>query len=314
MKRTLYASVIAGFCAMIPGVLLANAPGTMCSLAQSGQVDCIRPDHFTYDLCQQIENVSRNNGIDPGFFARLLWQESRFDPNALSRAGAQGIAQFMPQTAKLRGLPDSYNPAQAIERSANYLGELQRTYGNAGLAAVAYNGGEGRANGFTKEGKGLASETVNYVPIITGLSAERWRDDPPKAHDFRLDGDTPFLQSCLNLAKDRRLTKLSPPGPKHKAWGVQLAFGRTKSEAKAKAKVARLRSSCRALVNQKRRTICRSNRGCRANRPTLWRALGETQKTLQPPYAAKSAAEGVRARFIRTRSIRSRLRSAALSA
>ena len=67
MKRTLYAIVIAGFCAMIPSVLLANVPGTMCSLAQSGQVDCIRPDHFTYDLCQQIENVSRNNGIDPGF-------------------------------------------------------------------------------------------------------------------------------------------------------------------------------------------------------------------------------------------------------
>ena len=76
MKRTLYASVIAGFCAMIPDVLLANAPGTMSSLAQSGQVNCIRPDHFVFDLCQQIENVSRNNGINPGFFARLLWQES----------------------------------------------------------------------------------------------------------------------------------------------------------------------------------------------------------------------------------------------
>ena len=131
MKRTLYASVIAGFCAAIPGVLRANAPGTMCSLAQSGPVDCIRPDHFAFDLCQQIKNVSHNNGIDPGFFARLLWQESRFDPNALSHAGGQGIAQFMPQTAKFRGLPDSYNPAQAVERSANYLGELQRTYGNA---------------------------------------------------------------------------------------------------------------------------------------------------------------------------------------
>ena len=95
---------------------LAASPGTMCSLAQSGQVDCIRPEHFAYDLCQQIENTSRNNGIDPAFFARLLWQESRFDPNALSHAGAQGIAQFMPQTAKLRGLPDSYNPAQAVER------------------------------------------------------------------------------------------------------------------------------------------------------------------------------------------------------
>lgn len=53
----------------------------------------------------------------------------------------------MPQTAKLLGLPDSYYPAHAIERSANYLGELQRTYGNTGLAAVAYNWGEGRAAG-----------------------------------------------------------------------------------------------------------------------------------------------------------------------
>ena len=67
MKRTLYASVIAGFRAAIPVVLRANAPGTMCSLAQSGQIDCIRSDHFAYDLCQLIENVSHNNGIDPGF-------------------------------------------------------------------------------------------------------------------------------------------------------------------------------------------------------------------------------------------------------
>ena len=76
MKRILYASVIAEFWTATPVVFLANAPGPMCSWAQSGQVDCIRPDHFTYDLCQKIENVSRNNGIDPGFFARLLWQES----------------------------------------------------------------------------------------------------------------------------------------------------------------------------------------------------------------------------------------------
>lgn len=76
MKRILYASVIAEFWTATPVVFLANAPGPMCSWAQSGQVDCIRPDHFTYDLCQKIENVSRNNGIDPGFFARLLRQKS----------------------------------------------------------------------------------------------------------------------------------------------------------------------------------------------------------------------------------------------
>jgi hypothetical protein len=217
----------------------------------------------------------------------------------------------MPQTAKLLGLPDSYYPAQAIERSANYLGELQRTYGNTGLAAVAYNWGEGRANGFTKEGNGLASETVNYVPIITGLSPERWRDDPPKEHGFRLVGNTPFLLSCLNLVKDRRLTKLSPPGLKYKTWGAQLAFGRTKSEAKAK--VARLCSSRLVLLKSKRRTSCRSNRGWRAKRTKLLRALDEIQRTLQSPYDAKSAAEGVLARSIKTKSIKSRLRSAALS-
>ena len=111
-------------------------------------------------------------------------------------------------------------------------------------------GGEGGANGFTNEGKGLARETVNYVPIITGLSATRWRDDPPKSHDFRLDGDTPFLQSCLNLAKNRKMTRLAPPPPRNKLWGVQVGFGRNKSDAKAN--VRRLTQRCRGLVTSEK--------------------------------------------------------------
>ena len=228
----------------------AGTPGTMCSLRAAGAVDCIRPEHFAFDTCQQIENTARRYGLDAGFFARLLWQESRFDANALSPAGAQGIAQFMPQTAKLRNLPDSYNPAQAIERSAQYLGVMQRTYGNAGLAAVAYNGGEGRADGFTKDGKGLARETVNYVQIITGLTAEQWRDDPPKAHDFRLNGDQPFLPACLRMAKNRKLTKLGPPPSRYKPWGVQIGFGRTKKVAKVN--IARLTQRCSKDVGREK--------------------------------------------------------------
>ena len=227
-----------------------HSPGTMCSLRAAGAVDCIRPEHFAFDTCQQIENTSRRYGLDAGFFARLLWQESRFDPNALSPAGAQGIAQFMPATAKLRNLPDSYNPAQAIERSAQYLGIMQRTYGNAGLAAIAYNGGERRADGFTKEGKGLARETVNYVQIITGLTAERWRDDPPKTHDFRLNGNQPFVAACLRMAQKRKLTKLGPPPSRFKPWGVQIGFGRTKKVARAN--VARLTQRCSGLVKKEK--------------------------------------------------------------
>lgn len=99
----------------------------------------------------------------------------------------------MPQMATMCGFSDRCNATQAVERSTNYLGELQHTYGNAGIAAVVYNGGERSADGFTKEGNGLARETFNYVLVISGLSATRWRDDQPIVHDFRRDGDTPFL-------------------------------------------------------------------------------------------------------------------------
>ncbi|MCO4825474.1 MAG: transglycosylase SLT domain-containing protein, partial [Amylibacter sp.] len=78
----------------------------------------IRTAHSAFDTCQALRDVSRTHGLDAGFFTRLIWQESRFDPNALSPAGAQGIAQFMPQTAKLRGLSASYNPALALDHSA----------------------------------------------------------------------------------------------------------------------------------------------------------------------------------------------------
>lgn len=228
----------------------AQPPGTMCSLRSSGPQDCIRPAFFAFDTCQQIENVARRHDLDPGFFARLLWQESRFDPNALSPAGAQGIAQFMPGTAKLRGLPDSCNPAQAIERSGEYLGYLQRRYGSAGIAAVAYNGGERRADGFTLQGKGLATETINYVQIISGLTAETWRDTPPKAHDFRLNATVPFLQACLDMAKNRTFTKFKKPAPAIKEWGAQLAFGPTRSEARRNLR--RLTARCTGLVSREK--------------------------------------------------------------
>ncbi len=218
-------------------------PGTLCSDGTLGPRQCIRQAHFAFDTCQLIGDAARRHELDAGFFTRLLWQESRFDPNALSPVGAQGIAQFMPNTARLRGFTDAFNPAEAMERSAQYLGVLQKRYGNAGLAAVAYNGGERRADGFTQQGKGLAQETWDYVQIITGLSADIWRDDPPKGHDFGLDAAQPFMPACLALAKDRRITPLKSMV---KPWSAQLAYGKTRAQAQASVK--RLTAQCRARV------------------------------------------------------------------
>ncbi|MHA6325218.1 lytic transglycosylase domain-containing protein [Roseivivax sp. CAU 1753] len=210
-----------------------RAPGTMCSAGKWTQVHCIRPAHFVHDTCQAIEAFSRAHRLDPHFFARLLWQESRFDPNAVSPAKARGIAQFIDATAARRGLADSLNPALALEHSAQYLGELIARFGNPGLAAVAYNGGESRAEGLIAETGGLARETVQYVQIITGLTAETWRDAPPDTHDFDLQSQLDFQPACHDLARNRRLTAYPPPEPRHAPWGVQVAFGRSADAARA---------------------------------------------------------------------------------
>ncbi|WP_366140030.1 lytic transglycosylase domain-containing protein [uncultured Pelagimonas sp.] len=226
---------------MLAGMAQADTdePGTMCSDGAFGQVQCIRPSHFVFDTCQAIEAFAKDSNLDPGFFARLIWQESRFDPNALSHANARGIAQFIPSTAKLRGLRDPYNPAQALEYSAEYLGDMSVRFGNHGLAAIGYNGGERRAKGLMAGTGGLARETVNYVKIITGFPAEVWAHNPPKTHDYRLQKDKPFQQACYELARKRKLSKyppLEPPEPKLKKWGVQMAFGVTKKRALAQYK------------------------------------------------------------------------------
>ena len=67
-------------------------------------------------VCDLIEAHADQNGLPKDFFARLIWKESRFDPNAVSPVGAEGIAQFMPGTAKMRGLANSFDIEQAHSR------------------------------------------------------------------------------------------------------------------------------------------------------------------------------------------------------
>lgn len=241
------------FLILLPGLAQANPrpdPGTHCSSGKFGPVQCIRPAYFVHDVCQALESFAGRNGLDPGFFTRLIWQESRFDPNARSHANAQGIAQFIPSTARLRGLADTYNPALALEHSAEYLGELSRRYGNHGLAAVAYNGGESRADGLVAGTGGLARETVDYVQIITGLTAETWRDTPPDSHDFRIVKGKAFQVACHDLARNRRITAYPKPLPALKPWGAQLAFGTTREAARAA--FSRKTQACRGLVSSEK--------------------------------------------------------------
>jgi len=184
---------------------------------------CIRQSAFFRDTCTAIARFAWRERLPPGFFARLIWQESRFDPYALSIAGAQGIAQFMPSTARLRGLANSFDPAEALSKSAAYLRFLADKYGNLGLAAAAYNGGEGRMTRYVTAGGGLPPETRYYVEIITGLPVEAWMQDPPPAPDYRLSKTEPFIGACVTMAETQSTPQLDRPPSEWHPWGVLLA-------------------------------------------------------------------------------------------
>lgn len=226
------------------GAAWGEPPDRACSTPKWGQPHCILHEHFIYDTCNAMRIFADRHGLNRDFFARLIWQESRLDPNALSHADARGIAQFIPSTARLRGLKDPFNPADALEHSAQYLAEMTRRYGNEGMAAIGYNGGERRAEKFL-DGGGLAIETINYVPIVTGLTAGEWRDTPPKTHDFRLSKTDDFHTACTAMAQNRRLTPVKII-PLLNPWGVQMAFGKTGDEARAAFK--RQTAQCRGTV------------------------------------------------------------------
>ncbi|MDR9774434.1 lytic transglycosylase domain-containing protein [Rhizobium hidalgonense] len=184
---------------------------------------CIRKDSFNRDLCVAIEHFASANQLPPDYFARLIWRESTFRPDAVSFKGAQGIAQFMPGTAKLRGLEDSYQVLEALRKSAQYLDELRDRFGNLGLAAAAYNAGENGLASYLASGR-LPHETRGYVMAITAHTVEEWKDNPPEDAAAPLDKDKPFLDGCVALA-ERRTLKEAPWRPEGDwaPWGVQLA-------------------------------------------------------------------------------------------
>jgi hypothetical protein len=223
--------VLIGVSGWLPGKPIIAAPApAVTSYCFDRELDdgrprpiCIGLKTYTADVCSAIERYATIWNLPPGYFGRLIWQESHFDANAMSFAGAEGIAQFMPETGRLQGLRNAYDPAEELWRSARYLNFLAQKFGNLGLAAAAYNGGEGAAARFIS-GKGyLAVETLDYVQIVTGVSVTSWLGGVTKQPDYSLQPSKPFQQACIDLAENNRLQKFTPPTAIVKPWGIQLA-------------------------------------------------------------------------------------------
>ena len=205
-------------------------------------------------LCRVIEDSARARGLPVPFLTRLIWRESSFRVGVVSPAGAQGIAQFMPGTARERGLLDPFDPEQAIPHAAHLLADLKRQFGNLGLAAAAYNGGAGRVTGWLAGSGGLPAETRAYVIAITGATAEDWRGGPSASIELPEGGglektsvpDPEPEKTCLQVTASLRIPSRGdrfalnlnegPAAP----WGVQLAGNFSKALALQSFSRARL--------------------------------------------------------------------------
>jgi transglycosylase-like protein with SLT domain/sporulation related protein len=193
-------------------------------------------------MCLMIESAARANGLPLEFFARVIWQESRFQSDAVgpvTRSGqrAQGIAQFMPGTASERRLLDPFDPVQALPKSAEFLSALRSQFGNLGLAAAAYNAGPRRVQEWLAGKGGMPAETRNYVYAITGSSVDDWAavGNNAKPPERAPASGCRELMALLRRAPNPFVTgleqhvKLSAA----RAWGVQLAAGFDRNRALA---------------------------------------------------------------------------------
>lgn len=194
-------------------------------------------------ICLMIESAAKDAGLPLDFFSRVIWQESRFQPDAVgpvTRSGdrAQGIAQFMPGTASERRLLDPFDPVQALPKSAEFLRELRDQFGNLGLAAAAYNAGPRRVREWIEGTGPMPAETRNYVVAITGISIDDWKNanaakqpQPQQASVTSCRDLMALLQRAPNPFVEG-LTQRVKVGA-DQPWGVQLAAGFSRDRALA---------------------------------------------------------------------------------
>ena len=162
--------------ALISLFLFSNLTGLLFSrvlapvaVASAETTSSIPPDIPTSGdpkLDRIIFEAGEKQGIDPRFIHAVIWQESKYKVDARSHAGAQGLMQLMPATAKRFGCNNVNDPVENITAGTKYLSWLLKRFaGNVELALAGYNAGEGSVDKY--DGIPPYNETQNYVKIIS---------------------------------------------------------------------------------------------------------------------------------------------------
>ena len=143
----------------------AMAPSVQATTRDSDVIPLDIPQSGDCDLDLIIFRASQREGIDPRFIHAVIQQESQYDPDATSPAGAKGLMQLMPATAKRFKCDDLSDQACNVQAGTKYLAWLLKRFnGDVSLALAGYNAGEGAVDKY----KGIPPyhETENYVKKI----------------------------------------------------------------------------------------------------------------------------------------------------
>ena len=167
MRRLLSLLVLAGGLLVAVLVLQGSAPGWWERL------------WYPLEYKEIVRGHARNYNLDPALLAAVIYQESKFKPDAQSSSGAVGLMQLLPDTAKGIALhtggsqfrvEDLYNPEINVRYGAWYLRHLLRKYGDERLALAAYNAGQNNVDRWKRDGLAIQfPETREYVDRVEEL-------------------------------------------------------------------------------------------------------------------------------------------------
>ncbi|HEY9856622.1 MAG TPA: lytic transglycosylase domain-containing protein [Stenomitos sp.] len=139
---------------------IAQIQGSLAPMSQA-------PAQSFADAMQAATQAAKPSGVDPALVQAVIQAESGGDPKAVSKAGAMGLMQLMPETAQDMGVTDPFDPAQNVAGGTRYLQQMIDRFGNVPEALAAYNAGPGAVE---KHG-GIPpyTETRHYVQRVLDL-------------------------------------------------------------------------------------------------------------------------------------------------
>ncbi len=182
------------------------------------------------DVCRALEQSAAENALPVEFFARVIWQESRFDARAVSPKGAEGIAQFMPRDRQLarprRSVRSDRGAAAFGCLLARTAGPVWQSWTRCGSVQCRSR----RVSAWLTSHRALPAETRNYVALVTGWTADEWASSsPPEKADTTIPQGVPCTRLAnLILAPKQERQRIVAYIPR---WGIQLAAHLSESTA-----------------------------------------------------------------------------------